>query len=439
MKIKYLFIKRYKNLVSFEVFFKKNTSLFALAGKNGSGKSNVLEAIAKIFACVMSGGNEPDFIFTIKYIIHGDLIHVSNETGSIEIVMNGKTISKAKQHSAIPMTIFLYYAGETERLKNIAHNTIDKVFDQNIKKGETPSYKSISYLSTNDFGLSLLVNRCFGIDISKTLEDILSIESISKKCRIILKRPSWGQRGKPENFWNAIGYIKEILELLSSNGLYQVDSSNSAIITLQNCEDLRDDLLGPEGLYKSLKILMQADILERVEIDVIKDGESFDCNELSEGEKQLGNLLSIMHFTRDYSSLFLLDEFDSYLHPTWQRVFAELVSKERIAGQMIFTTHSPLTLSKMEQSSVFLLKRGRLFETSISTFNRDASEIMEELMEVSLRPEYIEDLIMDFNKSVAQKKLENARKLREELSNHLTKEDPFFITADISIARLEQK
>ena len=439
MKLEYLYIHGYKNLDSFEVYFDKDVSLLALAGKNGSGKSNVLEAIARIFSTVYAYEEMPDFTFDIGYAIHGDLVTITNKSSALVIVKNDKVIPWTKRRSVLPITLFLYYAGETERFKSISDKAIDKDFDKSVKNGAAPSYKAISYLSVNDFGLSMLVNRCFNLDVSNTINNILGIEAISKKCAIHLKRPIWGKRGTADNFWNAKGYIEEILNFLKANGACRITSREAAIITLPDCEYIRDDLLGPEGLFKSLKILQQAGILDHIEIDVIKEGVTFDCNELSEGEKQLANFISIVSFTRSYSALFLMDEFDSYLHPSWQRVFAGLVYQQDIAGQIVFTTHSPLTLSQMKNNNVFLLNNGKIFESGLDPYNRNVSEIMEELMDVPLRPEHIMNMLNNFNKYIATKNIAAAKKIRQDLSVLLSADDPFFITADLSIARIERQ
>lgn len=49
MKLKSLYIKKYKNLIDFNVDFETGNGLTMLVGNNGSGKSNVLEAISGIF------------------------------------------------------------------------------------------------------------------------------------------------------------------------------------------------------------------------------------------------------------------------------------------------------------------------------------------------------------------------------------------------------
>ena len=437
MKIEYLYINGFKNLSEFEVSFEKGTTLIAIAGKNGSGKSNVLEAIAEIFTAVMTEGDEPNFTFTVRYMIHGDSVTISNQSGSWKITKNDRVVPKSQRRTILPLTLFLYYAGETARIKNISESAIDKAFSRCITRGITPSYKSISYLSTKDFGLSLLVNRCFSLNISQTLERVLGIEEIAKKCTIVLKRPSWGKRKTPESFWNAKGYLADVLGFLTGKGTYTVISLEESHINLADCEALRDDAKGPEWLFETLKILMQAGILDHIQIDVIKDGQSFDCNDLSEGEKQFGNLISVLNITRAYNALFLLDEFDSHLHPVWQRDFSELINEEHITGQVLFTTHSSLTLGQKRNNSVFLMNGGQIFQSSVDTYNRDVSEILQELMEVSLRPRHINVLITNFNRAIAQKKPEVAKQCRDELAQHLSKNDPFFITADLSIARIE--
>ena len=45
MKINYIYIDGYKNLNKLEVSFDNNSTVNALIGNNGSGKSNVIEAL----------------------------------------------------------------------------------------------------------------------------------------------------------------------------------------------------------------------------------------------------------------------------------------------------------------------------------------------------------------------------------------------------------
>ena len=50
MRLKRLWIDGFKNLNDFEIDFNDKEGITVLIGNNGSGKSNVLEAISAIFA-----------------------------------------------------------------------------------------------------------------------------------------------------------------------------------------------------------------------------------------------------------------------------------------------------------------------------------------------------------------------------------------------------
>ena len=159
---------------------------------------------------------------------------------------------------------------------------------------------------------------------------------------------------------------------------------------------------------------------------------------LSEGEKQLAQFLCLLEATKEYRALFLLDEFDSFLHPNWQRRFAEIISEIHIRGQVIFTTHSPLTLGKMQKESIRILKDGEVYEPAADTFNRDITEVLEEIMEVGKRPIEVEDAMQRFRNAAMHREKEAAHKAIDELTTLLSKDDPFWVTVSHMMARLER-
>lgn len=63
MKLKKLQIKKYKNLIDFTVDFESGKGLSILIGNNGSGKSNVLEAISGIFVNAYSAKAIHKFVY----------------------------------------------------------------------------------------------------------------------------------------------------------------------------------------------------------------------------------------------------------------------------------------------------------------------------------------------------------------------------------------
>lgn len=443
MKIEYLHILNYKNLNNLEIYFSKGSFVNALIGANGSGKSNVIEAITIIFASLKTA-QKISFSYKIKYSIGDKKYEITNMRSGTVAQCDGKRLSKSELATALPSTLFLYYCGETTRLKTLATEFVDKDFEKSLKRELEPVFKYLTYTTVKDFGAALLSNLAFKHDSCKKIFDIVHIEAIHLPITFFFKRPNWSSKsGKADNFWNAIGAVRlEIEKLLYVSGTNKPDVYDDSVqIVVNDLQHFHDKWFSAFDLFKSLKMLMQADILDSIEFNISKTDNEFifSHQELSEGEKQLGQLLSLIDITKEHRALFLMDEFDAYLHPGWQRNFAELITSENIIGQVIFTTHSPLTLSQMKRHNVFLLKNGTIYESSVDTYNRNASEIMEELMDISLRPKHIEELISNFNKAIAQKNILTAKQLKEQLHEYLSDEDPFFITADLSIARIDAK
>lgn len=82
MKIKHLEISGYKNLHNIKLSFDEDTAVNAIIGNNGSGKSNILEAVVRIFVSIKEG--LPEFFdYKICYMM-GDSEYIMSQ-------MNGKT------------------------------------------------------------------------------------------------------------------------------------------------------------------------------------------------------------------------------------------------------------------------------------------------------------------------------------------------------------
>ena len=437
MKLNYIFIDGYKNLNNLEIIWKENEPVNAIIGNNGSGKSNVLEALTIIFTA-LGNNEEVPFSYEIHYTLGDASIEVSNNMGRNTI--NGKTLSSKVAETVFPRGIFLYYCGETERLHKLALKSVDRNFEKALKKNGEIALKYISFVGLKEFGPALLSNAVFNSDIYKTVCSILEINGIRGAIKLSLKRPSWSKSAPitQDSFWNAQGTVAILLHALKDLGSLKIIDKNTAEIVIDDYSKMKSQAENAFDLFVKLELLIQAQILDDVTFYVEKNGQDVLIDELSEGEKQLTQLLCLLDATKEYRALFLLDEFDSFLHPNWQRRFAELIADIDIRGQLIFTTHSPLTLSKMRSENIRILKDGKAYTPSSSTYNRDITEVLEEIMEVGKRPEVVLKTIYDFKQAALLKDVDEARKKYGELKNYLVPDDPFWNQADLMLARLER-
>lgn len=439
MKISGLKISGYKNLKNLEMDFEKDVSLIALIGDNGSGKSNVLEALAIIFSR-LSMEEKIDFDFELEYCIDEVKYTIQNIGGSVLALKDGKKLKKLNPLRDLPQGIFLYYCGETKRLEEIANSNVDKRFSKALKNEEI-RLKDISLLQLKDFPGAFLANALFKTDTYQKTSKMIGITSITDNIILYLKRPAWSKKASisEDSFWNALGTVANLLHQIKDMGNLTISDRDSAVIQIDDWKKLKTIAENIFDMLKIFKLLMQADILDSIDFNILKDDNKISIHELSEGEKQLASLLCFLEATKEYKSLFLLDEFDAFLHPSWQRKFVELVSDIDIRGQIIFTTHSPLSLTKLNKHQIRIFKNGEVEEVTVDTFNRDSAEVMEEIMGVDLRSEEVRKLIDGFKKAALFSDKEKALYYKEQLRKKLSKEDPLWITVEILLSKLGEK
>ena len=75
MRLDRLSIPNYRNLRSFEIDFDESQSTTVLIGRNGSGKSNLIEAIVEIFRELELSGT-PSFAYTLQYVYREHTIRI---------------------------------------------------------------------------------------------------------------------------------------------------------------------------------------------------------------------------------------------------------------------------------------------------------------------------------------------------------------------------
>ena len=117
MKLKSLWIQEYKNLKDFQLDFEKGNHLSILIGNNGSGKSNVLEAISGIFS---EWNGIPASIFytdyKIEYEYDGKYIVLQKTDKKKVYYVDSALFEDSKVIPYLPSNVVALYSGEDLRL-----------------------------------------------------------------------------------------------------------------------------------------------------------------------------------------------------------------------------------------------------------------------------------------------------------------------------------
>lgn len=448
MKLKKIKIKNYKNLKDVEINF-PISNIVAFIGNNGSGKSNILENIVETFftAKTIDKIDNINYVFDYIYQIDSNEYRIENNSLSFFYYRNNvKDIKNLK--TGLPKVIFTYYAGETERLNSYSEK-FQKSYDEYLraKSDDNIDLKFVTSFSLKDFSIALFANYVFDTPVIAKVKELLKFTNIDEH-RILMhfKKPHWASvKSSVSDLWGARGFNKLFFDrLIEENEEYGVGpfvelDADEAYITLAvgHPDLLRNLAETPLELYTKLKAMLDSGFLETIRLFVRKGEDMFPLDHFSEGEKQLANLLMLMDLTKEYKALFLLDEFDAYLHPNWQRTFVKMISEIDIRGQVLLTTHSPATISGLRSENIFIMKEGELKTANSETYNRALDEIMEEQMHVTMRPKMFTDLESEFRNAVIQNNKDEAWTKLEQIKEIVGDDDPFFITASMALRRMK--
>jgi predicted ATPase len=420
MKIKKVWISKYKNIENQWFEFKDEPLITLLIGQNGLGKSNLLEAITSIMRQLDLADHESHltektdrffFDFEITYSNNNNLLEIVAKNSLLQIYVSLPDTEKSqisfsnfksnKSRGYFPDNVIVYYSGENKRIKNLFERHIEKR-ENSLKRSslttESPTLGRLFYIEEN-YGEILF----FVLWVAKNLEvykgfikdlftEFSGIE-MESAVSLTLCNPSFYNYNKhhgveylEENgysyspIWNLNGEVELFVRILYNNQMgiaaptmyrdkEEISEKNKdefIILDKLNFDELASTLLDNFGsLLKIFDVLEAANrlgIIFKINASLNKNGASIqhDFSELSEGEQQLLTIMGLLIITGNSNTLYLMDEPDTHLNPRWQRDYAYLLKKFDIINgnsQIIVSTHSPLIVQSAEEADIFLFKK----------------------------------------------------------------------------------
>lgn len=355
MKLSKITFDNYKNL-SREYSFEQANKYIALIGLNGSGKSNLLEAISLLFAHTMGiEVDSPFALYRLTYDIRGHRVDITEG----DSLANG-TISEED----VPSSLIACYSGEDNRLWNSGFGRyyVD-FFNKAIRGGDyKPKVIYINKYCWKIAFLSLLFSEKG--EVKSFISDKLHIKTDSVYVRFFTKN---GANPQPHDASN--WYVRVCAKYPNTQILINDLKSNEDVDL--NCikyPGLTPDQIVFYYLYflhmpdKQGTLGLEADkLIEKIEISV----NGYDFDNLSEGEKKLILIECITNVLGDESSLILLDEPDAHTHIAMKKDLLKLISE--FDGQTIMTTHSPMFLNKrwegFVENNIYYMHDGKIENT----------------------------------------------------------------------------
>jgi len=193
-----------------------------------------------------------------------------------------------------------------------------------------------------------------------------------------MKEPRWESPEGDPRFWNARGVVQRFLDKLYevalapmrfeqriSRSLRRTETLEHLYLYLPDLEALQElasVYSNQQEFFKMLESTYISELIQEVRIRVkVRNVQgTLTFREMSEGEQQLLTVLGLLRYTKEEESLFLLDEPDTHLNPTWSILYLDLLRKivgEQNSSHIIIATHNPLVFAGLEKSQVQIMQR----------------------------------------------------------------------------------
>ena len=353
MKLKRIYIKRYKNIINQELTFDSETSYLALIGLNGSGKSNWLEAVSMIFRSLY--GKDVTFSYEMTY-----------EQGGVEYKVNHKPKSgggfsttfrqdgkAAKRKDIVLPRIIACYSGESSRLwRNAYIDYFNQFFRRAIQnKIDVPEMLYVNRLYWNIALISLMCSD--NPDVKDFLKHHFQIEDLGDiTVTFDLRRENLAKY--------RTNSVTQLLNQLD-RGDDTVSVSMSELASLEI--DYRNNLDYCRKMFYYLFIAAlptQSEynpvnkVISKIDVKIGQDAIS--SYAFSEGEQKMILITCLTKVLADDNTLLVFDEPDAHVHIANKKELVNSISS--FTGQSILTSHSPIVIDDMRTESIRFLDNG---------------------------------------------------------------------------------
>lgn len=385
MQLHKIWINGYKNLIDTCIDFDGCSTPISIIGNNGSGKSNLIEALLEVFMGLYYN-SPPEYDFKLSYSAHGKEVKVVRyyERNIFHINVDGeiwpisrfmKRVRSPINMPPFPALIFGYYSGTCDRVEKLLKR-YERTFSSKIRNQSESLERNFVFSDIDQAKWVLISLIAHG---HKELLSRISIEGV-QALKITFSPPrSYDPNSEDIILWNTSGAMRDFLASMENLSLESseerdnyvepaVTLSRTYLFPLRDEEDI-DQLhkLGAAlerrgtNLYSMLqachanKMLLQLDY----EIQQIDSDKSYPFESLSEGEKQLLCVVGGLTMAQHQECLVLLDEPDTHLNPNWSWEYDSLLkqalhSEQLSSSTVLLATHDPVIISGLRKEQVLI-------------------------------------------------------------------------------------
>lgn len=400
MRLKSLNISQYKNLKDFDLSFDGSSFIDVFVGKNGSGKSNLFEALIQIFRHLYEYDGTSaniNFSYMIVYEINDQETKIAWDNDLGMLMINDKLYSaKGIGKTPLPDNVLIYYSGHNDTVAGLVRQ-YEFNFSKRIKKadfsesrrfiGIGPEYKALL--------LAVLLMQMADNKARQFICDKLGVATVAQEVNLVLRRPAFAVKkfeieafDPKTHYWGAEGITRQFLDKLigcvkgefNHGNLYSAaDDRYRIVIDIELFQKrFADEQI--TDVFRQFDNLKTLGMLEDISIQLtLNSGLNANISHFSDGQFQSVYIYSIVELFKDRNCLTLLDEPDAFLHPEWQFGFLKQVfeiTDTAKKNHVLMSSHSASTITTANEKYINLFE---LDGNNVSVIKVSKAEVIKSL------------------------------------------------------------
>ncbi|WP_191489882.1 AAA family ATPase [Pseudomonas sp. FEN] len=412
MRLDHLHIQNFRCYEDAHFDFQPGFNL--VVGVNGSGKTSLLQAVAKSFTGV--GGDDAMITLDTPILEEDARFVIDNYDGRIRSEKRLPVVLSAvgDAFGLSEWRIHVSQPNDGLATEHVGNLKVDKNVDIPVLAFYRANRRWKSAGISAEFAAQQTVSRQDGYsNWSDAVVDLKGFES-------------W-LIGK------TLERMQNLLDATSAANIFDDELAlvNQAIqVALPQAGNLRYDLR-----LQSLLINIDA-------------GKAVPFNSLSDGQRGLIALIADIarrmcilnpHMGKDVlkntSGVIIIDELDIHLHPAWQRAIVSALKNAFPKVQFIAASHSPQIIGSLRPEEIIVLDNGDASHPRVS-YGLDSSRVLEEVMGVAQRKPEIERLLSELFNALENNDLTEA-KARLTALKAKAPDLPEFVRAEALLKRKE--
>lgn len=405
MQIRKLVIDKYNCLVDFEIGFnisEDEGSSTVLIGENGTGKSTFLEKVIEIMMSFRIDSVEENinYGYEFEYYYKGSNIVIHQHAHHYKIDIDHQNVCMGKiqtvrryikdgKISILPERISYFYSGLNNKvLRNIKKMdslykaeciaTVAEYWRATVWAGQEyrKHFPKRRYNYCDDSLTEIYLLSILGGNNS-TEKDYLhnqchmgKIDSIAIELDIEKMILSLADDVTNENlawFFEITEFIDNDLSPLLESGFVHA-IGNKVYFRIENIESFEKDSIAVFNFFEKLATIFDADYSVTISIG----NSSVNCNDLSEGQRQLIKMLGMLGVCKTEDSLVLMDEPDAHMNPKWKYEIKETIDRsleDAVNTQALIATHDPLVINGVPKEFIRIFTHNQTLITDAGYYH----------------------------------------------------------------------